>query len=394
MPSRTDFLRLGDGAFLKRLEFPAVYHTVKDELYEVDAAGFHELACCDGTLKVEDSGFPEEFLRFCLEEEILDVSSRSSERRVEIGNNEIPSLRYLMLEVTDRCNLSCSHCYLGDSGDKEMTVQAVEDIVEEFAAMGGLRLMVTGGEPLLHGRFEEINGLVADRPFRSILITNGTLTDERTAGGLSFQEIQVSLDGMESGHDFIRGNGSFRRTLAGLQHIRDAGKEISVATMVHRGNLDELDELRETVEEIGAVAWVLDVPCEAGRMKESGPEIEAGLDEAAAALERSFGAEQHQPSGEYACGAHLACARVSGVLTKCGFYQEWNGGHVMDGLRDCWLKLPRMRLEELDCDCEYLHDCGGGCRFRAEAAYGRTAPDPLKCRQFGINLNVDRLRKR
>jgi radical SAM protein with 4Fe4S-binding SPASM domain len=57
---------------------------------------------------------------------------------------------------------------------------------------------------------------------------------------------------------------------------------------------------------------------------------------------------------------------------------------VADGLREAWLRLPRMRLADLDCDCEYVTDCGGGCRFRAEAASGRTGPDPLKCLQFGV----------
>ncbi|MCJ7653413.1 MAG: hypothetical protein MUO75_06905, partial [Actinobacteria bacterium] len=57
--------------FLKRLEFPAVYDTLADELYEVDPTGFSELQRCDGTLKTSGTRFPAEFLDYCLEEAIL-----------------------------------------------------------------------------------------------------------------------------------------------------------------------------------------------------------------------------------------------------------------------------------------------------------------------------------
>jgi radical SAM protein with 4Fe4S-binding SPASM domain len=92
----------------------------------------------------------------------------------------------------------------------------------------------------------------------------------------------------------------------------------------------------------------------------------------------------HEPSEEYACGAHLACVKASGILTKCGFYEEWKGGAVEDGLRDAWISLPKLKLADLECDCVHLRDCGGGCRFRAERISGRFGPDPLKCIQFGV----------
>jgi radical SAM protein with 4Fe4S-binding SPASM domain len=135
---------------------------------------------------------------------------------------------------------------------------------------------------------------------------------------------------------------------------------------------------------MGAVSWTLDVPCTAGRLADQDEHLLPELTTAAGELGRAFGSEQHEPSGDYACGAHLAFVKAAGTLTKCGFYDEWSGGAVADGLREAWLRLPRMRLSDLDCDCEYVADCGGGCRFRAEIASGRTGPDPLKCLQFGV----------
>ena len=384
MLSGNSFLRLGTEVFLKELEFPSVYNTSTDEIYQVDPDGFAELARCDGTLDRLDSRFPPEFLEFCLQEGILESLSEPEPREVKIGYNEIPSLRYLMVEITDRCNLSCAHCYLGDTTGIDLPVETVEPLLQEFESMGGLRLVVTGGEPMLHPGFERINSLVAGRSFRSILVTNATLLDEKAASTLEFQEVQVSLDGMEEGHDFIRGVGSFSSALRGVDSLRNVGKNISIATMIHRRNLEELDSLESLVKRLGAVSWTLDVPCEAGRLTGETAVPLPDFREAAKELERAFGSEQHEPSGDYACGAHLAFIKANGLLAKCGFYDEWHGGPVADGLREAWLRLPRMRLTELDCQCEYLNECGGGCRFRAETASSRTAPDPLKCIQFGV----------
>lgn len=386
MPSNR-FLRLADGVFLKRLEFPAVYDTLADELYEVDPAGFLELQRCDGTLKTSGTRFPADFLDYCLEEAIIVESKEPDPRTVEVGRNEVPSLRYLMLEVTDRCNLTCRHCYLGEGTGQELELDVIQGVLEEFGGMGGLRLIVTGGEPLLHSRFKKINRFVGDRTFRSILVTNGTLIDDEISGSLLFNEVQVSLDGMEKGHDFIRGQGSFEKARLGVNSLRKAGMDLSVATMVHRENVNELDRLESFVREVGAVSWTLDVPCEAGRLSGGGDGIIPDVEDCLKEMERAFGSEQHQPSGDYACGAHLACVKVNGELAKCGFYEDWNGGKVEEGLRNAWNSLPKIKLADLECDCAYLRDCGGGCRFRAEGSGGRKGPDPFKCAQFGIGLD-------
>ncbi len=384
MPSGRRYLGLGDTVFLKQLEFPAVYDKAADEIYEVDPLGFEELSRCDGALETSASRFPDEFLSFCLSEGVLVERKKPERLEVAVGHNEVPSLRYLMVEVTDRCNLSCIHCYLGDTPGQVLPARTVEAVLDEFEEMGGLRLVVTGGEPLLHPEFARINELAAGRAFRSILVTNGTLLDAGTAEALAFDEVQVSLDGMKDGHDYVRGEGSFKLAVAGIENLRRAGIPVSVATMVHRHDLDELDSLEALVKRMGSVSWTLDVPCDAGRMIGEERHLMPGLEAAAEELERAFGSEQHEPSGDWACGAHLACVKAGGKLTKCGFYEEWTGGRVEEGLRRAWRAMPRMRLSDLDCDCEYLSECGGGCRYRAERASGRNAPDPLKCRQFGL----------
>ena len=96
----------------------------------------------------------------------------------------------------------------------------------------------------------------------------GPCSPRKTLHRLQVEEVQVSLDGWRAGHDAIPGVGTFDQALKGIQAAREAGLPLAVATMVHRKNLVEFDQLARLVEEIGAIEWGVDVPCLAGSLKE------------------------------------------------------------------------------------------------------------------------------
>jgi len=379
------YLRLGEGLFLKRLEQPCVYDTRGDELYELSPEAFELLARCDGTRSVAELGPEEEFLSYCLEEGVLEALDEPRLRTLQVGNNEEPSLRYLMMEVTDRCNLRCLHCYLGDAGSADLELDTARGVLDDFDELGGLRLMITGGEPLLYPHFEALNRELADRTYRSVLITNGTLLGERDVRSLNFREIQFSIDGLEEGHDYLRGKGSYRKVMEAAEKTLDAGIDVSVATVIHSCNLGELQRLGETLFAMDVASWTLEYPVEAGRLEEHRELIPAP--EAAAPLfEMEWGWGAHEGAEGYACGAHLANVEPGGRLVKCGYYREESGGHVgaEGGLRQAWLSLPKMRSEGVCAGCDVLAECGGGCRFRAELMTGSAdGPDPLMCARMG-----------
>ena len=136
--------------------------------------------------------------------------------------------------------------------------------------------MVSGGEPTLYRYFDLLNDALKGYPVRAVLLTNGVILDEGLAERLNFHEVQISLDGMEKGHDAIRGSGSFKRAVAAMEAVRAAGLNLSVATMIHRNNLGEWDRLRELLAEMDACEWNIDYPCVKGRW-ESHPEPESWL---------------------------------------------------------------------------------------------------------------------
>jgi radical SAM protein with 4Fe4S-binding SPASM domain len=377
---KSGYLSLSPKASLKMLEQPYVYRIDTDDLFEINDEAFAFLSACDGTAHGELAANDDEFIAYCLSEGILDVLPEPSFRPVRTARSPLPSLRFLELQVTPRCNLTCLHCYQGAPSPVDLPFDAALAVVDQFEEMGGLKLLISGGEPMLYPRLFELLDQTAGRPMRRVLITNGTLIDHRTAGRLAVQEVQISLDGWEHGHEVIRGPNSFGRAMRGIESARAAGIAVSIATMIHSENMDEFDRMAAFIQEIDPVSWGIDVPCAAGRFVRNDrllvtPEMAAPL------MKYAFGGGSHSSPG-FACGHHLMTVLPSGQGAKCGFFADRPVGDATASLLDCWRSMPITRADELTCGpCPHIDDCGGGCRFRAP---DRGAPDPVMCAVFGV----------
>ncbi|MCL4490555.1 MAG: radical SAM protein [Nitrospirae bacterium] len=379
---------------LKWLELPAVYDIDKDELYELDGEAFGLLRRCAEPGGCAAGPEDREFIDYCLSEGIL-TSEVSSVKRPPLSRSPVPSLRYLELQITDRCNLKCRHCYIDQPEHNELSIREIEKILNEFEELQGLRLLITGGEPLAHSRFEEVNALLPGYRFRKILFTNGLLLNRKRLEALTMDEIQFSVDGLDHGHDALRGKGTWRMVMRKIEESLAAGIAVSVATMVHRENLDEFGEMEALFKKIGIRDWTVDVPCITGHLKDN-PLFQVRPDEAGGYLNYGFGGGLHGGGEGYACGLHLSSVLANGDICKCAFYAQSPAGTIKDGLRNCRANIRPVRLDELECaglSCRVIDSCRGGCRFRAERApKGSCAEgagnilgrDIYKCYGYGI----------
>lgn len=372
---------LSDGFVLKWLETLSVYNIKGDELYELDDDAFEFLKKCstpEGCVDNADAGF----IDYCLSEGILTTKSVNTKRPLPV-KSPVPSLRYLELQITDRCNLKCRHCYIGKPMQDELFVHEIYAVLSEFEEIQGLRLLITGGEPLVHSRFNEINSLLPEYNFRKILFTNGLLLNKKVLKGLNVDEIQFSVDGMESGHEAIRGKGTYRIVMKKIHEAIDAGIIVSIATMVHGRNLDEFDEMDDLFRKIGIKDWIVDVPSVSGNLKENHifqvpPEI------AGRYLNYGFGGGFHGGGEGFACGLHLMSVLADGNICKCAFYSHTPVGNISEGLRKSWERIMPVKLDELECSdisCRFIDECRGGCRFRAEDSRKK---DLYKCYGYDI----------
>ncbi|GBE01440.1 antilisterial bacteriocin subtilosin biosynthesis protein AlbA [bacterium BMS3Bbin06] len=369
---------LSEASLLRWLEVPSVYNVKTDELYEVDERGFSFLQGCAS----EEGCYSNDpdFIHFCLQENILGTV-KVPLRDCIIRRSPVPSLRYLELLVTDRCNLRCRHCYIGEPEFHDLPFDAVKVLLEEFHAIQGLRVLVSGGEPLLYRDFGELNSFFETYPPRKVLLSNGTLLTGERLRGLNVEEIQISIDGIDASHDSIRGEGSYGKAMQGLQEAVNAGFDVSVSTMIHPMNLEDFEEMEGIFREMGVREWTVDVPCTSGRMEKN-----RGLclppETAGRYLRYGYGGGFHGGGDGYACGLHLASVLPDGRVAKCAFYADRPVGHISEGLETCWKRIEPLKLTELSCDCDDIEICRGGCRYRAELMGDPLGKDIFKCSAF------------
>ena len=314
---------------------------------------------------------------------MLGKTRLSAARRPALKQGPEPSLRYLELQITDACNLRCKHCYIDSPGQNELTVDQVEKVLREFEEMQGLRVMITGGEPLVHSKFHEINEMLPDFFIRKVLFTNGVLLKKEDVKALNVEEIQVSVDGLEPAHDKLRGSGTFKRAMDAMKLALDAGFDVSVSTMVHKYNREDFDSMEQVFKNMGIKDWAVDVPCPAGRFKKN-EEFYLSPGESGKFLGYGYGNGLHASTAGYGCGLHLMAVMADGNIAKCTFYEQQPVGTVDHGLRSAWSKIKPVRLQDLHCNCEYLEICRGGCRYRAELIEEKSGKDLYRCVLYDI----------
>jgi radical SAM protein with 4Fe4S-binding SPASM domain len=411
---------LARDAVLKWIEKPSVYHIGKDDLYELDSDSFEFLNNCatESGYNAENNEFMEHyhnsapFIDYCLKEGILTVDKVSVKRPPLIKSPD-PSLRYLELQITDKCNLKCKHCYIGDRNiftlpqslpsnspfpwrervrgrgeGNELSVKQIREVLHEFEQMQGLRVLITGGEPLIHGGFKEINEILPEFFLRKVLFTNGLLLNKKILKKLNVNEIQISVDGLEDAHDSLRGKGTFRSSIEAVKRAIDSGFEVSISTMVHSKNLGDFDEMEKLFKDVGIKDWTVDVPCITGRLEEN-TEFQISPEQSGRYLGYGYGDGLHAGASGFACGLHLMAVMADGRVSKCTFYSDSPVGRVEDSLRECWQRIKPIRLDELRCDCKYIESCRGGCRYRAGLLGDPLGKDLYKCNFYDIIKNTN-----
>ncbi len=367
-------------AVLKWLETPSVYHIKSDALYELDNESFEFLRGCVS----EDRNDTEEneFITYCMKEGIL-TDKKPSVKRPPLIKSPEPSLRYLELQITNKCNLKCRHCYIGDTDFKELSIGCIKNILAELEEMQGLRVLLTGGEPLLHSRFMEINEMLPEFSLRKVLFTSGVLLKREIIETLNVDEVQISIDGLEDAHDSLRGRGTYKAAIGAIEDCLALNYEVSVSTMVHSKNLQDFDKMEKLFKSMGINEWSVDIPSVTGRMIRH-PEFQAAPVDAARCLNYGFGGGIHGSEPGFACGLHLMTVMADGRAAKCTFYSDRPVGSAEEGLRSCWQRIRPIRLSDLKCDCEDIASCRGGCRYRAETLGDSSGRDLYKCASYAI----------
>jgi len=204
----------------------------------------------------------------------------------------------LVIYLTNRCNLFCDHCdqSSGNPRENELTtseiLHGVEKLLkrepfehlqfeipgrdpENFGSMPGLELRhvcLSGGEPVLHKDFFYIANTLMDWGLKVSFVTNATFSPTYYSRILeiAFNEIYVSLDGLENTHNLLRRSGlSFKRVIQFLEFLNpylegtfDKAKrnflpDLHIITCLTSKSVYDLDALSKMLSRYKINKWIL-----------------------------------------------------------------------------------------------------------------------------------------
>lgn len=125
---------------------------------------------------------------------------------------------------TNRCNLSCLHCYSKSTLDEvdTLTTEQIKKTILEMRDMVS-NLLSSGGEPLTRKDLFEIADFCRQNGVITYLSSNGLYFTKGNVQKIvdTFNYVGISIDGDEQTHDYFRGlKGAFKETLLKLYSLQ------------------------------------------------------------------------------------------------------------------------------------------------------------------------------
>ena len=163
----------------------------------------------------------------------------------------------LLFDPTSACNLHCKGCWSAEYGHKSnLSLDEMRSIVSQGTELGTHLYMLTGGEPLI--RKDDVLTLCRENPDCAFLAyTNATLIDQKfcddmkEVGNLS---LALSIEGDEASNDFRRGDGSYSKTIAAMDLLKENGLFFGTSICYTSKNVPSVtsDEFMDLMVEKGA----------------------------------------------------------------------------------------------------------------------------------------------
>ena len=152
------------------------------------------------------------------------------------------SAYYATLEVTQRCNANCIHCYNGLERDTcDPTLNIIKNRILKLKTLGVQYIEITGGEPLLRDDIEEITRYIKESELKYCLATNGSLLLSHPDVALGAESVSISLDGDRGVHNMIRNCNIYDKVIQSLKFLNQNNVRTLISMTVTDQNEKYID---------------------------------------------------------------------------------------------------------------------------------------------------------
>lgn len=359
------------------------------------------------------------------------LTQRADEGQPLVMNQAEPGLDYVVLRLTNACNLRCRHCFVASSKPKpgELSLTEISRLFDSLDAFNPLVVVLTGGEPLLRHDVFDIAKLAAEHNMAVDISTNGTLLDtshlEQLTELSNLRYVIVSLEGPSAHvHDYIRGPGNFDTTVNLIRALVERDIAVSTNHCVTALNLAHLSKTIDLALSLGAKSVHVATISESGRARDHWSELSlteeqrrrASLISLHKSLEtgRVFAGEAErevpgiaeEPADLHNCGVGrdwcmiyangdvapcrpvYAAVGAVGNIRNQSFESIWRTSPLLNELRAIRAEeIPRCKT------CRWVSRCRGGCRARVYTISGSWAAPESEtfCRHYHLlNIEIER----
>lgn len=277
-----------------------------------------------------------------------------------------------VIELTERCNLRCVHCYINQpvndpyQKQAELSADQFKHVIDKITQAGTLYVCFTGGEILLRDDFAEIYIHAIKSGLLVTLFTNATLLTPRIADTLAAYRpgiVDITLYGAtRETYEKVTGvRGAFDACMRGIRLLREREIKVGLKTVVLTLNQTELAQMQAFAAATGA------------HFRYDGslwPRLDGDLSPrkfqipAEDLLALDFNDEERRQAWQeqanlakasnlradyiYACGAGMHSYGINsrGEMTICGMVQKPVYNLLEVSFTEAWEQLGKLRLKK------------------------------------------------
>lgn len=310
-----------------------------------------------------------------------------------------PPYRLTMVHVSlsEGCNLRCIYCYAKERkevGGKLLTMEEYKRVVDEILSINpSCDFTLTGGEPMLNPLWEDIARYIHSRGGGVLMLTNGTLIDERNVKIMRecMSQVTLSVDGSNrSIHGMTRGD-NLDKVEHAIRLLEENGVCYTLSMTVTKLNIHDVESMSRKYGRRLRYAPLFPVN-DASRddsLSITGIDYFNALKSAAGVVPLSYCESALEGSKRE---RHRKCAIADGEISisptgdvyPCQLlhFPEFYAGNVREeNVADIYRNSPVLKkAAALDVDniegckdCAFKYICGGACRARSYYETGNIA---------------------
>ena len=327
----------------------------------------------------------EDIISFLFDAKIVSESKPQCKYQIKKVCN-INSAR-VFIECTDKCNLSCPHCYggFGRRNSNFIKLENFRQLLEECQKIGVYEVDITGGEPFMHPEINSILQLLYEYSMLTTLFSNLTVCNKDHLDRIISSGVKTVVTSIESYdsaiHNSFRGlDNALNKTIKNIKYLKDQGVEVKVNLVLGKHNIEDAEKTIDFILSL-SVPCIIDITTLEGRAKDMDFDIPKAI---------SILKKYNNGSISNNCGFAKRMLFVSsdGNIYPCpsvrtNDYLFGNINYNYDLYEAFSSILDLLNGWQCNTSCNNPN-CPGGCRARALSANKKLkSHDPYYCMIYG-----------